>query len=263
MSVIRLAGVSVRRAGRTILGPLDWEVGRGQRWVVLGPNGSGKSTLLQVVDLATRPTTGTVDVLGARLGRIDAREHRRRIGYAASSVEETMNPGLTPVDLVMSARHGALEPWWHSYEPADRQRAADLLDRLGVGGPASRPLQTLSTGERRRVSIARALMPEPDLLLLDEPAAGLDLAGREELIGTLARLARDDALHAIVLVTHHVEEIPPAFGHALVLPALRDGPIPAGPIEQVLSPAVLSRAYGLAIDVERRDGRFTARARVG
>jgi iron complex transport system ATP-binding protein len=255
--VVRLEGVSVRRAGRTILGPLDWTVEDGQRWVVVGPNGSGKTTLLQVLSLYLWPTTGTVDVLGARFGRIDSREHRRGIGYAGSGVDAAMNLELSPVQLVMAARHAALEPWWHTFTDDDRARAGELVERLGAGHVADQPLATLSTGERRRVAIARALMADPPFLLLDEPAAGLDLAARETLIRDLTGLAAGPALRGIVLVSHHVEEIPPGFGHALVLAGGRA--IAAGTIDEVLSDEVLTEAYGLPIAVERRNGRTWAR----
>jgi iron complex transport system ATP-binding protein len=254
---IELAGVTVRRGGRTILGPLDWTVRPGERWAIVGPNGSGKTTLLQVVSLYLWPTAGTVEVLGGRFGRIDAREHRRRIGYAGSALEADMDDALTPTQLVLSSRHAALAPWWHVYDDADRARTAALVERLGIAHVADHAFGTLSSGERRRVSIARALLPDPDLLLLGEPAAGLDLGARETLIGDVAALAAGERPESIVLVSHHVEEIPPGFGHALVL---ADGrAVAAGPIEEVLTGDVLGRAYGLAITVERRDGRFWAR----
>jgi iron complex transport system ATP-binding protein len=254
---IELAGVTVSRGGRTILGPLDWTVRPGERWAIVGPNGSGKTTLLQVLSLYLWPTAGTVDVLGGRFGRIDAREHRRRIGYAGSALEAEMDDALTPTQLVLSSRHAALAPWWHVYDDADRARTAALVERLGIAHVADHAFGTLSSGERRRVSIARALLPDPDLLLLDEPAAGLDLGARETLIGDVAALAAGERPESIVLVSHHVEEIPPGFGHALVL---ADGrAVAAGPIEEVLTGDVLGRAYGLAITVERRDGRFWAR----
>ena len=254
---IELAGVTVRRGGRMILGPLDWTVNPGERWAVVGPNGSGKTTLLHVASLYLWPTAGTVDVLGGRFGRIDARDQRRRIGYAGSAVEAEMDEALSPSQLVLSARHAALGPWWHVYDDADRLRAAALIERFGIAHVADHPFRTLSSGERRRVSIARALMPDPELLLLDEPGAGLDLGARETLIRDLTALAWETRPEAIVLVSHHVEEIPPGFGHALVL---ADGrAVAAGPIQEVVSSDVLGRAYGMPIAVERRDGRFWAR----
>ena len=254
---IELAAVTVSRSGRTILGPLDWAVRPGERWAVLGPNGSGKTTLLQVVSLYLWPTSGAVTVLGERFGRVDARELRRRIGYAGSALESDMDPSLSAFELVLSARHAALGPWWHVYDDADRQRARTLIEQIGIEHVAGHPFRTLSSGERRRVSIARTLMADPDLLLLDEPAAGLDLGARETLIGDLTRLAAAPRPASIVLVSHHVEEIPAGFGHALVLANGRA--VAAGPIESVIAGDVLGRAYGMPISVERRDGRFWAR----
>lgn len=257
--IIRLEGVSVRRSGRTILGPLDWAVNAGERWVVLGANGSGKSTLLSVVDMSLWPTTGRVEVLGERYGRIDVRDHRRRIGLAGSAVEGSFRDDLPPTDLIMTARHAATEPWWHDYTDADRERARELAIRFGLGEVMGHPYGTLSAGERRRTSIARAMMPDPELLLLDEPTTSLDLGARETLLLDLTALAEAPEPAAIVLVTHHVEEIPAGFGHALVL---RHGSIVAGgPMADVLTDDVLSVAYDLPILVERRGGRATARLR--
>jgi iron complex transport system ATP-binding protein len=256
-AVVAVRGLVVRRAGRSILGPLDWTIRAGERWVVLGPNGSGKTTLLSTIGLELWPTAGTVEVLGARYGAVDSRELRRRIGTAGSAVEASLRPDLTPVTLVMTARHAATEPWWHVYTDEDRARARALLDGLGIGGVADQPYATLSAGERRRTSIARALMPDPDLLLLDEPGASLDLGARETLIDDLTTLAEAARPLAIVLVSHHVEEIPPGFSHALVLAGGRA--VAAGPVETVLCDEVLSRAYDLPISVEWRDGRAWAR----
>jgi iron complex transport system ATP-binding protein len=255
--IVDVHDLEVRRSGRTILGPLDWRVAPGERWVVLGPNGSGKTTLLSVIGLTLWPTAGTVDVLGARYGKVDSRDVRKRIGAAGSAVETILRDDLTPVQLVVSARHAATEPWWHDFSDDDRARARDLLGQLGMAAAADRPFGSLSAGERRRVTIARALMPDPDLLLLDEPAANLDLAARERLLHDLTRLASQPRPSAIVLVLHHVEEIPPGFEHALVL---ADGRIvAAGPIADVVSGDVLSRAFAMPLIVERRDGRAWAR----
>jgi iron complex transport system ATP-binding protein len=257
--IIALHDVTVRRAGRTILGPIDWEVRDGERWVLLGANGSGKTTLCSVASMSLWPTSGTVDVLGERYGRVDAREHRRRIGSAGSAIEARMRGDLTPRTLIMTARHGAFEPWWHRYDDADAQRALQLAGLLGLGPQVDQPFETLSAGERRRTSIARALMPDPDLLLLDEPTASLDLAARETLLRDLGRLAGQDRPRAIVLVSHHLEEIPPGFGHALVL---RDGQaVAAGPIDDVLRDATLSTAFALPVTVRRHGARWSAVAR--
>ena len=260
-AVVEVRGLTVRRAGRTILGPLDLTIRGGERWAVLGPNGSGKTTLLSCIGLELWPTAGTVEVLGERYGRVDSRELRRRIGSAGSAIEASLRPDLTPVTLVMTARHAATEPWWHVYSDADGDRARRLLDDLGLGGVAEHAFGTLSAGERRRTSIARALMPDPDLLLLDEPAANLDLGGRETLLADLTRLAAASRPSAIVLVSHHVEEIPPGFTHALVL---ADGrAVAAGPLAAVLRDDVLSRAFGLPVRIEHRDGRAWARMTTG
>jgi iron complex transport system ATP-binding protein len=255
--IVDVRGLVVRRAGRTILGPLDWQVRAGERWVVLGPNGSGKTTLLSVIGLTLWPTAGTVEVLGSRYGKVDARDLRRRVGAAGSAVEAMLRPDLRPVDLVMTARNAATEPWWHEYSDDDRAQARAALRRVGMSSGADQPFGTLSAGERRRVSIARALMPDPDLLLLDEPAASLDLAARETLLADLTSLAADPRPAGIVLVSHHLEEVPPGFDHALVLAAGRV--VAAGPADQVLTGPILSEAYGMPLLVERRDGRAWAR----
>jgi iron complex transport system ATP-binding protein len=256
--VIRLDGVTVRRAGRTIAGPIDWTVRSVERWVVLGPNGAGKTTLLEVAGTTLWPSTGSVEVLGERIGRVDTRRLRERIGIAGSALERDVPPELTAHEVVMTARHAALGTWWHRWEPPDRARATELLTLFGLDALAQRRFGVLSSGERRRVLVARALMPEPELLLLDEPASSLDLGAREHLVRDLAALAADPSLPAIVLVTHHLEEVPPGFSHALLL---REGRIvAAGPIDEALSGPSLSRAFGLPIAVDREDGRRWARA---
>lgn len=255
---LRLAGVSVTRDGRHLLDGVAWEVAADERWVVLGPNGSGKSTLLRVAALQLHPSDGEVEVLGERLGRTDVRSLRRRIGYAAAALADSLRPTITARDVVMTARYAALEPWWHTYHDADRAEALDRLRRLGVEHLAGREFATLSSGERQRVLVARTLMGQVGLVLLDEPNAGLDIAGREWLVGGLDRLAADPDTPATVLVTHHVEEIPPAFTHALLL---RDGRITAaGPIETTLTKDALSAAFGLSLRLTRRAGRWTATA---
>ena len=260
-AVLDLREVSVRRGGRTILGPLDWSVADGERWAIVGPNGAGKTTLLQVASTYLWPTSGSVRVLGRTIGEVDARTLRESIGYAGSGLERVIDDAVSAQDLVMTARHAALGPWWHRYTDEDRERARSLLDRLGVLAFAASPMGILSTGERRRVQIARALMPDPALLILDEPAAGLDLGAREALIATLDDLAADPALRAIVLVSHHLEEIPAGFGHALVIGEGRA--IATGPIDLALAAGPLGEAFRLPLQVERREGRFTARGTGG
>lgn len=258
-TALELDQVWVRIDGRTVLSDLSWAVEDGQRWVVLGPNGSGKTTLLRVASLYLHPTAGSVRVLGQTVGRLDVRALRPRIGLASAALANQVRPQVSARDAVMTARFGALEAWWHVYDDADRARAEALLDRFGVGGHADQAFGTLSSGERQRVQLARTLMTDPDLVLLDEPTAGLDLGGREDLLGRLAGLARDPSTPPLVLVTHHVDEIPEGFTHALVLAAGRV--VALGPIQEVITGSVLGDAFGLDLEVEHRDGRWTARAR--
>ena len=253
-----MAGVGVRREGRAILAEVDWVIEAGQRWVVLGPNGAGKTTILNIATGYLFPSDGRVELLGRRLGAFDVREVRARIGVAGAALDALVAPHRTPLELVVTGVRGALDPWWDHYDPDAWARARGLLGRLGVAGLADRTYGTLSSGERQRTLIARALMPDPDLLVLDEPYAGLDLAGREDLIVTLADLAAADRPSAIVLVVHHLEEIPPGFDHALLLAGGRV--VAAGAIEDVIAPGPLSAAFGRSLGVERRDGRWSATA---
>ena len=242
--------------GATILERVTWVVEPADRWAVIGANGSGKTSLLRLAGAQVRPTRGTVDVLGHRLGHTDLRLLRRHIGVASAAVAEQLRPTLSAHDAVLTARHAALEPWWHDYEPADHARADELLGVVGCAPLGARTLESLSQGERQRVLLARALMPRPALLLLDEPAAGLDLPAREALVARLAALALDPAAPPMVLVTHHLEEIPPGISHVLVL--RRGGVAASGPIDTVLDSDTLSAALEMTVTVERRGRRWSA-----
>lgn len=254
---LQLTGVGVTRDGRHLLDGLDWTVGADERWAVLGPNGSGKSTLVRICALQLHPTRGRVVVLGEELGRTDVRALRGRIGYAAAALADMLRPTITASDVVMTARHAALEPWWHEYTDGDRALARRCLDRLGIGSLAGRAFGTLSSGERQRVLVARTLMGDIGLVLLDEPNAGLDVGGREWLVAGLDDLAGDAGTPAMVLVTHHVEEIPPGFTHVLLL---RDGEeVASGLIEDVLSSESLSETFDQRLLLERSGDRFFAR----
>ena len=255
---LRLSDVGVVRDRRPLLVGVNWTVNQGERWVVLGPNGAGKSTLLRVAALYLHPTLGAVEVLGRRLGRVDVRRMRHRVGYASAMLSDRIRPTISALDAVMTARHGALEPWWHSYDDADRRRAAELLERMGCSHLAGQQFGLLSSGERQRVQIARTLMTEPGLVLLDEPTAALDLTGREELVRTLDALSADPATPPTVLVTHHVEEIPAGFDHALLL---REGQVvAAGPIGEVLTAQRLSDCFSMQLELEHHRGRWWAHA---
>jgi len=252
---LRMEGVRLVRDGSVLLDGVDWEVEEGQRWVVLGPNGSGKTTLLRLASLYLHPSAGHLEVAGEVLGRTDVRQLRTRVGLASPAFGDLLRPQLTGTEVVMTARHAALEPWWHTYDDADRARARALLDAFGVGHTADRAVATMSTGERQRVLLARAFSGKPAVVLLDEPTAGLDLGGREDLVNRLARVARD-AGPPTVLVTHHVEEIPPGTTHGMLL---RSGHVVAsGPVGGVITSRHLSKAFGLPIEVERRGERWTA-----
>jgi len=256
---IRMEGVSVVRDGTAILDEISWTVGPGERWALLGPNGSGKTTLLRVAGSTLWPTSGAVEILGETLGRVDMRELRKRITVVSASVGRTLRPAQPALDVVLTGRHAALETWWHEYTDDDRARAAALLSDAGFESVGERAFGLLSEGERQQVLLARALMGDPELILMDEPAAGLDLGAREGLLARLAELAADPTVPPLVLVTHHLEEIPPGVTHAALL--RRGRLVASGPVGEVLTDAIVSDSFGVAIAVERRGGRWTARAR--
>ena len=255
---LRMADVGFTRDERSILADVNWEVAQDQRWVVLGANGSGKTTLLRIAALYEHPTTGTVEVLGQRLGQMDVRRLRHRVGFVSPALAQMLRPHLRAVDAVMTARHGALEPWWHDYSDDDRERAEKLLEQVGAAGMGDRTVATLSSGERQRVQIARSLMTDPGLVLLDEPASTLDLGGREMLVADLTKLATDPAAPPLAMVTHRTEEIPAGFTHGLLL---RNGRVLAqGPLEEVLTSESLSACFGLPLELEHRNGRWHSQA---
>ncbi len=257
--VLELADVSVVRSGHHLLDGVTWAVADGDRWVVLGPNGAGKTTLLQIASAQMHPSSGYAAVLGELLGAVDVFELRPRIGLTSAALAERIPRRESVRDLVVTASYAVVGRWREEYEGYDADRAATLLDRLGVGHLADRTFGTLSEGERKRVQIARALMTDPELLLLDEPAAGLDLGAREALVSTLGDIAADPTSPATVLVTHHVEEIPTGFTHALLL---REGRIvAAGQVDDIVTDDSLSECFGLALTVSRNGARWSARAR--
>jgi len=256
--VVDIRHATVTRGGQDLIRDVDWQVELDERWVVLGPNGAGKTTLLNLAAARLHPTRGTVDVLGERLGRVDVFELRTRIGLATVGLHDRMPPEESVLDAVVTAAWSVVGRYRESYEQPDLRRAEALLKQLGVGGLARRRYGTLSEGERKRVQIARALMTDPELLLLDEPAAGLDLGGREDLVRRLAELAADPDAPAMVLVTHHVEEIPPGFTHALLL--REGGVVASGLLPETVTSENLSKTFDLPLRVDRAAGRYTARA---
>jgi iron complex transport system ATP-binding protein len=252
--VLRLDGVRLVRDGTVILDGVDWTVRGGERWVVLGPNGSGKTSLVRIASLWLHPSAGAVEVAGGVLGHVDVRRHRTRVAVVSAAMADLLRPGITALEVVLTAKHAALESWWHAYDDADRAHALDGLARTGVAHLADRTFGTLSSGERQRVLLARALAGDPAIVLLDEPMAGLDLGAREDLVAQLAELAADAGGPPLVLVTHHVDELPDGFTHGLLLAGGRVRA--AGPLADVLTADELSATFGRPLRLERRHGRW-------
>ncbi|RVW05362.1 ABC transporter ATP-binding protein [Rhodococcus xishaensis] len=255
--LIDFEDVLIRRGGATLVGPVSWKVELDEKWVILGPNGAGKTTLMRIAAAEVHPTSGGAHLLGERLGSVDVTELRPRIGLSSSALANRVPADEVVKDLVVSAGYAVLGRWQEQYENMDTDRAIDMLESLGAEHLADRTYGTLSEGERKRVLIARALMTDPELLLLDEPAAGLDLGGREELVARLSDLAEDPDSPATVLITHHVEEIPPSFTHALLLSEGRV--VSQGLLDDVITAENLSAAFSQSISLDRVGGRFFAR----
>lgn len=259
MSVIKLNNVSVVRDGKPILSNIDWQVEGSQRWVIIGPNGAGKTTLLRLIATQIHPTTGTAQVLGGDFGHVDLHEMRTRIGFASNALANRIPLVETVLDAVMTASHGITGRWSEQYDAIDERRAMRVLGEWELSDFANREFGSLSDGERKRTQIARAVMPDPELLLLDEPVASLDLAAREHTVNLLGQYAISPYAPAIVMVTHHLEEIPEGFTHALIL---TDGQIfAAGEIEHVLTSTNITEAFGVGVEVDQFEGRYRARAR--
>lgn len=257
--VLQVSNVVVRRGGRHIIDGIDWSVNEGERWVVLGPNGAGKTTLIRLISGRMHPTSGKVTIIGEQLGHTDVSELYPLVGLASSALDQRINDAETVLNVVRSAAYGLMGMWKESYEEVDDERALGLLETLGVAELAEQRWGTLSSGERKRVGIARALMPDPEVLVLDEPASGLDLGGREQLLTSLSQLAGGIYAPVIVLVTHHVEDIPQGFTHGLLI---KDGKVAAaGELEDVMTSQTLSSIFGVDVELKRDQGRYTARAK--
>lgn len=255
--ILSAEGVDVVRSGKKLLDQVSMVVRPGEHWALLGPNGAGKSTLLSLLSAEQHPTRGTVEVLGRRLGRTDLRELRRHIGHV--DPRHDLRSALPGRAIVLTGATGTIEmpPRWRP-APAEEDRSERLMAMMGVDALRDDTWPTLSQGERGRFLIARALMPEPQLLLLDEPTAGLDVAAREQLLTALDDLRREHPKLATVLVTHHLEELPASTTHALLLRAGQV--VAAGEAEETLQSKPVTACFDHPIAIERRNGRWSARA---
>jgi iron complex transport system ATP-binding protein len=253
--IVQIRDATVRIGQTTILGPITFTVRAGESWVILGPNGAGKTTLLDLVGAIRHPTSGTVEVLGSRVGSVDVRTLRSRIGFVGHHVADAIPAHLPVVDIVLTGKRSTLVPWMQTFDENDRRTAAELLERVGCTPMTTRPLASCSQGERQRVMLARALFGRPELLLLDEPMAGLDLPGRELLLDALSSTAH--SAPPTILVTHHLEEIPRTVTHAALM---RAGiTVAAGQIEAVLTDDQVSACFGIPISVSSTQGRWSGK----
>ncbi len=258
-TVLELTDVSIVRNGNRILDQLNWTVDSDDRWVILGPNGAGKTTLLQVASAFMHPSSGTARILDETMGHVDVFELRPRIGFASTAMAKRIPPEEKVLDVVLTAAYSVTGRWHEDYESMDVGRAQQVLAEWKLSHLEDRRFGDLSDGEQKRVQIARSVMTDPELLLLDEPAAGLDLGGREDLVSTLSVLALDETSPATVLVSHHVEEIPPGFTHGLLL--RRGRIVAAGPVADVLTDDTLSATFDLPLEVTSTGNRWAARLR--
>ena len=255
--VLDLRDVAMVRDGRHVLHPVTWQVEVDERWILIGPNGAGKTSLLTIAGARQYPSSGTARIVGETLGKTDVRELRTAVGMSSAAVAHQVPGGEKVIDLVISAGYDVMGRWREKYDRGDELRAMEILEQMGAVHLGDQTWETLSEGERKRVLIARALLTDPELLLLDEPGAGLDLGGREDLVMMLGELAADPDAPATVMVTHHVEEIPPGFTHGMILDEGRV--VAQGLLEDVMTSENLTRAYHQPISLTVDDGRYFAR----
>jgi len=257
-NILKLSKVNLIRDGKSLIRDLNFEVFSGQNWVILGPNGSGKTSLLKIASMFEHPSSGSVTLLEHTLGTSDMRKIRHLVGFTGHGITQLLRPELKTEDVVMTAKHGALEPWWNTYSSEDKLKALSHMEILGINHLAKQRFGTLSSGEKQRALLARSLMSDPKLLLLDEPASGLDLPSREELMQSLSSLVSESLSPPVIMVTHHVEEIPKGFSHILFL---KEGSaMESGPINEKLNPENLSKCFDIDLEIRGFNGRWSAQS---